>query len=118
MIHQIFAVSLVLCFSSILIADALLIMPGGRYPVSSDQFDELKTQLENSNLDSALGGDSSVQIKDILSATQQAVPGMDYHILAYVSIKGEIKKVCFFASKIEEKLTVTSAQVDANKDSC
>ena len=113
MMRQILAISLFVCFSSILIADSYLIIPGYYYPVASHQYGELKTQLESSNMGSALGGDSSVQIVNIISAKRNFMPGKNYRILANVSINGQTKTVCFVTQSLpsQEQLTVTSAQV-------
>ena len=113
MIRNIFTVSLIVCFSSILIADASL--AGGRSPVPSNEYDELKSQLESSNMGSTLG-DSSAQVLDILSATQQDASGIKYHILATVAIKGRVENICFTVQhnpRARRNFFVTKAQVGA-----
>lgn len=119
MIRQlnIFAISFVVCIS---IADAFMPyslfppMAGGHSPVPAQRCGELKSQLESSNMGSALGGTASVRILNILSATQQVVAGMKYHILATVSIDGRTEKCCFIVHHSlppQRRFNVLSAEV-------
>lgn len=98
------------CISSILIADAGLPLPpaatirerpltrraGGYYETPKSAYENLKVELQNSNVASALSTrDSCVRVVKILSAYQQVVAGMNYKIKATIKINNRLKVCCF-----------------------
>lgn len=113
MIRQvnIFTVSFTLC---ILVADTFA---GGLYPVPESQYGELKTQLKNSNMGRVFGS-TSIQVLDIVSATEQVVENKNYHIMANILINDRIEKCCFIVHHFfprQERFFVISADVGARK---
>lgn len=117
MIRQsnIFAISFVVCISSILIADAFVL--GGYLSVPEDRFHLLKNHLKSStNLDMALGG-TRVQILDILSAKLQLdAAATNYRILATIRINGRTENCCFELHRsYNQDYIVLDAKVGAQK---
>lgn len=106
-----FAVLFVVC---ILIVAAFA---DGLHPVPENQYDELKFQLQNSKMDRFFGG-KSIQVLDIVSATEQVLNGKNYHILANISINGRTKKCCFNAQNFfprQDGYFIIKADVGAKK---
>lgn len=92
--------------SVLLIADAQRIV-GGYSKVLPDHYNELQMKLQNSNLQSALGGKSScVRVVEIVSAEQQVVAGMNYRIIAVIDINGKSQKYCFLLFQSLPPVTV------------
>lgn len=81
--------------SALLIADAQTIV-GGYTAVPPSEYENLQIKLHNANLRSALKSTSScVDVVQIVSAAQQVVAGMNYRIVAIISLNGQSKKYCF-----------------------
>lgn len=111
---NIFAISFVVCISSISIADGWVL--GSYLPLPSDHFDSLKSNLESANMNSAFGG-ASVRILDILSAKHQlGASNPTYRILATISINGRTEKCCIdLLRTFNREFIVAKAKVGAQK---
>lgn len=85
-----------ICISSTLLANA--VMPGGYAKMDPNDFKDLQTKLQNSNVQSVMGTkDSSVKVESIESASKQIVAGTNYLIFANVLVDKKPQKCCFKA---------------------
>lgn len=109
---NIFALSFIICISSILTADVST--ADGRSPVPASQFNQLKSQLESTKLGQAFGG-NRVRILYIESATQQAMEGTLYHIMAKISFNEQPKSCCFTVHKTDQEFDIQRIQIGAKK---
>lgn len=97
-------------------------LPGGWAPVDSQKdLNDLKKDLQNSNIACVVGGGKcGVEVKQIVSASQQVVAGMNYRIEATVLINGFLHWYCIKAERDlppNDKLKVVSAS-EKSGNSC
>lgn len=98
---------LFILISVILIAEAQTIV-GGYSDVPPSEYKNVQIKLENSNFRTALGAaNSCVKVVRIISVSQQVVAGMNYRIVAIVSINGQSKKFCFLLYQSLPPVTYT-----------
>lgn len=108
---DIFAVSCIVC---ILIAGAFA---DGLYPVPTRQYDELASQLRNSNMERTFGS-AKVEVLDVKSVSEQVVDDKNYLILATILINGRIEKCCFVVHHFfppQQRFFIISADVGVRK---
>lgn len=81
---------------------------------NSEGFNDLKTELEESNLSGVLTSDQAT-VKRLEEAQQQVVAGMNYRILGEIVIDGQSQMCCFQAFRsLKGDFSVSCADCGCN----